>query len=1172
MLLGTLLAVVPVLSVPLLGGAPALAAATAACAPTGEATNCVQYTFSGGDQTFTVPTGVTAITASVSGAGGGRSSNNENLGGVGGLAAGTFAVTGGDDLVLTVGGVGAAGPGGAGVYGGGGAGGNGSRGSGGAGGGLSAIWSGASFASAPVLVAGGGGGASGAGGSVNSGGTGGGTVGADGASVSDNRGGRGGTQTAGGAAGFSGATTGAQYAGGAGADGTDAGGGGGAGWFGGGGGGAQPAISGNNNDGGGGGGSGYLGTTVTGGVLTSGGGAARATAGTITLQWTAPAPVIETPLSGTTIAPTATISGTAVGGNTVRVFNGSTLVCTATAESSGAWSCTPDAPLANGSVTFSAQQTDDPTNTLQRYPVSAAVTATVDAVPPTEPTITAPADGDAVGDTTPTFSGTGDEGDTVELRADDGTVLCSVVVPPGGAWTCTPTTAFGEGDTTVTPVAIDAAGNETAGTAVTITVDVTPPTAPVVTAPADGDSVGDSTPTFSGTGDEGDRVELRADDGTVLCSVVVPPGGAWTCTPTDALPEGANTITPVTVDAAGNETAGESLTVTVDTVPPTAPVVTAPADGDSVGDTTPTFSGTGDEGDTVELRADDGTVLCSVVVPPGGAWTCTPTDALPEGANTITPVTVDAAGNETAGTALTITVDVTPPTAPVVTAPADGESVGDTTPTFSGTGDEGDTVELRADDGTVLCSVVIPPGGAWTCTPTDALPEGANTITPVTVDAAGNETAGESLTVTVDTVPPTAPVVTAPVDGESVGDSTPAFSGTGDEGDRVELRADDGTVLCSVVVPPGGAWTCTPTTAFGEGDTTVTPVAIDAAGNETAGTAVTVTVDVTPPTAPTDVVCAVNPDGTVSCGGTGAEAGNEVVVRDGDGNEVCRVTVPDSLEWSCTTTDPVAVFPLSVVEVDQAGNESSAVTTPSPATITSPADGAESNDSTPTFAGTGTVGDTVQLRDSAGNTVCETTVGPDGRWSCTPSEPLPEGSSTITPVVISADGSEFAGRAVSVVVDTTAPAPAENVVCAQNPNGTVTCSGTADPGSTVRITLPDGTELCTVQVVAPGQWSCTTTVPVDADNLLVTVTDSAGNVSTSVSVSVVPFADGNGGSGGSGGSVPGGDGAGTGDLAFTGADLAGASATALVLLALGALGLWRGSRRRRTQAAEGSVH
>ncbi|MFB8201405.1 glycine-rich domain-containing protein, partial [Kitasatospora purpeofusca] len=257
-------------------GLPREERALTACTPTGSFTNCTRVTYSGGDQTFTVPAGVTAVYARVFGAGGAGSPRayytGQYGGGGGGYTTGTLAVTPGQALTLTVG------QGGrmnstTSSYGGGGAGGqgytaaNGSSATGGSGGGMSAVWNGASGTN-PLVVAGGGGGSSpGADATTPAAGGGGGSNGGQ-----DNQpaaSGRGGTQSAGGAAATQTAcaapTAGAQYQGGRGASSpqNEGGGGGGGGYYGGGGGACQRGGTLDAN-GMGGGGSGYnRGTGVT---------------------------------------------------------------------------------------------------------------------------------------------------------------------------------------------------------------------------------------------------------------------------------------------------------------------------------------------------------------------------------------------------------------------------------------------------------------------------------------------------------------------------------------------------------------------------------------------------------------------------------------------------------------------------------------------------------------------------------------------------------------------------------------------------------------------------------------------------------------------------------------------------------------------------------------------
>jgi hypothetical protein len=214
------------------------------------------YSYTGADQTFTVPAGVTALNVVLNGAAGGAAYSGSSLGGAGGYVSGTLAVTPGQSLTIMVGKGGEKGNGSASSnsYGGGGAGGVFS----GVGGGRSAIISGG----VDRVTAGGGGGA---GNVSNAGGAGGGTTGATGGG--SGVGGAGGTQSAGGVSPANNATpwNGALGQGGYTSNPYGGYGGGGGGYYGG-------AVGG--NQGGGGGGSSYV-TNLTGTVVdTQGGGAA----------------------------------------------------------------------------------------------------------------------------------------------------------------------------------------------------------------------------------------------------------------------------------------------------------------------------------------------------------------------------------------------------------------------------------------------------------------------------------------------------------------------------------------------------------------------------------------------------------------------------------------------------------------------------------------------------------------------------------------------------------------------------------------------------------------------------------------------------------------------------------------------------------------------------------
>jgi uncharacterized repeat protein (TIGR02543 family) len=216
------------------------------------------YNYTGADQTWTVPVGVTTASVTMIGAGGGGAPRVPGAagsnGGSGGFATGNYIFTAGDIYTIIVGqgGGGVLGTSSAGcyysplTYGGGGKGGScqqgGQAGYYASGGGRSAIR--ASGATDDLATAGGGGGGSYSGAGANGGGT-----------TGSNGGGTGGTQSAGGTGGTSGngypGLAGAKYLGG---NARDEGGGGGGGYYGGGGGGDNT---------GGGGGSSFIGNLTS---------------------------------------------------------------------------------------------------------------------------------------------------------------------------------------------------------------------------------------------------------------------------------------------------------------------------------------------------------------------------------------------------------------------------------------------------------------------------------------------------------------------------------------------------------------------------------------------------------------------------------------------------------------------------------------------------------------------------------------------------------------------------------------------------------------------------------------------------------------------------------------------------------------------------------------------
>ena len=218
------------------------------------------FSFTGAQQTYTLPSGVSSLQFDLYGASGGR-------GGAGGRVTGTLSSISGGVLYIYVGGQGTEGATAPGGFNGGGAT-TGNRGNEGSGGGATDIRMSGTSLNNRVVVAGAGGGSGGYAGAP--GGMGGGLI-AEGGGSGQGGGGGGGTQTAGGSAGYSNggspATSGSFGIGGTGGFSWNAGGGGGGGgWYGGGGGGPDDNSC-CSDGGGGGGGSSYARSDITSNVV-----------------------------------------------------------------------------------------------------------------------------------------------------------------------------------------------------------------------------------------------------------------------------------------------------------------------------------------------------------------------------------------------------------------------------------------------------------------------------------------------------------------------------------------------------------------------------------------------------------------------------------------------------------------------------------------------------------------------------------------------------------------------------------------------------------------------------------------------------------------------------------------------------------------------------------------
>ncbi|AZE56831.1 T1SS secreted agglutinin RTX [Pseudomonas synxantha] len=704
--------------------------------------------------------------------------------------------------------------------------------------------------------------------------------------------------------------------------------------------------------------------------------------------------------------------------------------------------------------------------------------------------------GGSTDDRTPTFTGDGRPGTSVEI-IDNGKTIGTAIVGEDGKWEYTPPVpGLDDGKHEIVIVPVDKDGNKgEPSPGYEIIVDTVAPSQPLIdglfddVAPQEGQigiggHTNDTTPTLSGTGEAGSIIHIY-DNGVEIGTALADAGGKWSFTPDPALTEGPHEFTVTAEDAAGNiSTPSLPFPIIVDITLPGKPGVGTGGiedvrdnvgleqgsigDGDSTDDTTPTLIGGGAEpGDTI-IIIDNGVEIGTAIVGEDGKWEFTPDPELTEGSHEIVVVIKDPAGNESEPSdPHTIIVDTTAPGKPGVGTGGiedvrdnvgleqgsivDGGLTDDNTPTLIGSGGEpGDTVIVIVD-GNEIGTAMVDENGRWELTPDPALNDGSHEIVVVIKDPAGNESEpSDPHTIIVDTAAPAAPTLDSVhddqgnstgdlVSGQITDDARPDLSGTAEPGSLVTIY-DNGVAIGSVVAT-GGTWTFTPALPLTNGSHSLAVTATDPAGNESA------------PTADFDL--------NVLAGGV-PTAPAIITVEDDQG----------------TSRGPIAP------------NQST-------------------DDARPTINGTGASGDTITVYAN-GQALGTTFVDGNGQWTFTPPTALADGLHNL-----SAQATDAAGNLSPVTgdypinVDTVAPgAPVSQVltddvgtVVTINPNDVTddanpTFSGTAEAGSIVKI-YDNGTLIGSAAADATtGAWSFTpATALIDgAHSFSAEAVDGAGNV------------------------------------------------------------------------------
>lgn len=269
------------------------------------------------------------------------------------------------------------------------------------------------------------------------------------------------------------------------------------------------------------------------------------------------APAITTASPYVTNDPLAPIDGTAAPGSRITIYANDIVAGVVSADSGGAWSFTFAAAFAEGEYEITAHATGPG----GRSPFSVPLTLQVDLTPPAAPVITTPSPL-ITNNNMPPIAGTAEPLAAVQLHLDGAASGQPVAADETGNWSKT-FGAIAAGSYEVTATARDAAGNISAPSApLALTIDLTPPEAPVITVPTSPFVTTNREPEFEGTAEALAAVTIYLD-GEEYMVTAADENGDWAFA-FDELDIGTYEVTATATDQAGNESApSAALTLTV---------------------------------------------------------------------------------------------------------------------------------------------------------------------------------------------------------------------------------------------------------------------------------------------------------------------------------------------------------------------------------------------------------------------------------------------------------------------------------------------------------------------------------------------------------------------------------------------------------------------------------
>jgi hypothetical protein len=394
------------------------------------------------------------------------------------------------------------------------------------------------------------------------------------------------------------------------------------------------------------------------------------------------------------------------------------------------------------------------------------------------------------------------------------------------------------GSHTIYAEAVDKAGNISNVSSVTIGIDTTPPSAPTIT--------------LSRTDCENKNFTITSINGSTddLSGVlsyqyqINSTSGSWKTfsSPVTVSTKGNDTIYARAVDEAGNISSVSSATAGIDTIGPLKPTITLSNTGwvntsvtiNNISGSTDSISGVASYQYQIDSKSGTWTTFSSAVI------------VSTSGKHTIYARAVDVAGNFSSISSAIVEIDTTAPSVPKITLSKTSKT-GWVNTNFNiskiyGSADSQSGVscyQYQIDSRT----------GTWTPFPSVVTVStvGNHTIYAEAVDKAGNVSNVSSVTIGIDTTPPSAPTITL---------SRTDWGSTNFTINSIDGSTDDlsGVLLYQYQInSTSGSWRTfsSPVTVSTKGNDTIYARAVDTAGNFSTISSTTAGIDTTAPSKPT---------------------------------------------------------------------------------------------------------------------------------------------------------------------------------------------------------------------------------------------------------------------------------------------------------------------------------